>query len=658
MRHLRRCVVILLSVLLATSLLAAPAGAGERDWSWLDSWSSWSGWGSSSSDDDDDDRRSNDDDDDDDRRSNDEDDGRRRSRSRSWSWSNWGRSDRGSADEAAPTTTVPAPTSTTQPPVTAPPTTTPATTEPPVTTTPTTEPPATTEPPVTTTPTTQPSAPVADDVDDDADETETGDESANASLGSLRNVADQIGADELWAAGITGAGVDVAVIDTGIVPLPAFSGDDKIGAVVDLSFEAGSPEATFLDTFGHGTHIAGIIGGLEPGVDPATATTDDFVGIAPGSRLVSVKVGDNTGAVDVTQVIAAIDWVIEHRNAGDLNIRVINLSYGVDNDQDASVDPLVAAVQRAWDAGIVVVVSAGNDGWTSWGLTSPATNPYAIAVGAAEARSNTEFRLPDWTSIGELFTYTDSSFDLFFTSGFTGRLPDLVAPGASIESLRVQGSRIDTQYPSAIVDDELFTGSGSSQAAAVVTGAVALLLEQRPELTPDQVKALLTSTANDIPWTVSVSAGAGVLDVAAAAAAPTPDADAVRQTGVRSTGLGSLDETRGGDFVTFLEQTVSGALTAWGTEWDPTTGVDAETLASIPVDAAWTGASWAGASWAGVSWAGASWAGVSWAGVSWAGASWAGASWAGASWAGASWAGASWAGASWAGASWANANWG
>ncbi|MDH3682788.1 MAG: S8 family serine peptidase, partial [Acidimicrobiia bacterium] len=186
-----------------------------------------------------------------------------------------------------------------------------------------------------------------------------------AALGSMYNVVDQIGARKLWQAGITGRGVDVAVIDTGVAPVPALLGADKVGAMVDLSFESSVPEAAYLDTYGHGTHMIGIIAGREPGAEPATAhqRPGELLGVAPDARIVSVKVGDNTGAVDVSQVIAAIDWVVQHRNTGDLNIRVINLSYGTDSTQDYRIDPLAAAVERAWHAGIVVVVPSGNDGW-------------------------------------------------------------------------------------------------------------------------------------------------------------------------------------------------------------------------------------------------------------------------------------------------------
>ncbi len=459
--------------------------------------------------------------------------------------------------------------------------------------------------------------------------TPTGDDLGQVK-GSMGAVIKQIGAKSLWRQGFTGQGVHVAVIDTGVAPVPALLGPDKVVAMVDLSFEAEIPEAVYLDTNGHGTHMAGIIAGD----DPATG----FVGVAPDAGIVSVKVGDNTGAVDVSQVIAGIDWVIEHRNAtpkngkDGLNIRVINLSYGTDSTQGYIDDPLARAVERAWHAGIVVVVAVGNDGRPEKGLANPARDPYVIAVGAAELTKN------------------GVSSAKFSTSGDEVRNPDIIAPGVSIQSLRAPGSRIDIEHPEGYVDETLFTGSGSSQAAAVVSGAVALLLEARPELTPDQVKALLTSTAARVPGDITF-VGHGIIDIAAAAAAPTPG-DEATQNWPRSTGLGSLEAARGNDHVTINGVLLQGEITAIGTPWNPQTWIEASSTDTTWTDAKWTKDNWTGASWTGASWTGASWTGASWTGASWTGASWSGASWTGASWSGASWSGASWSGASWSGASW------
>jgi serine protease AprX len=478
--------------------------------------------------------------------------------------------------------------------------------------------------------------------------------------GSLYNVVDQVGARSLWERGITGEGVDVAVIDTGVAPVPALTGSDKVGAMVDLSFEAEVPEATYLDTHGHGTHMAGIIAGSDPGGDPATASQrpDEFHGVAPDARIVSVKVGDNTGAVDVSQVIAGIDWVIEHRNEGDLDIRVLNLSYGTDGDQDYRLDPLAHAVERAWNAGIVVVAAAGNDGWQHPGLANPANDPFVISVGAAQALKNGWFWIPEWASGGELFTQdTEGQWKGFWDEGYAGRYPDLVAPGASIESLRVPGSRVAAEHPEGYVNDTILRGSGTSQAAAVVSGAVALMLEDRPRLKPDQVKALLMGSASELPFVLRTQQGAGLLDVSGAVEADKPRNRDVKQDWDRSTGTGSLEASRGSVHVAVNGEDVLGEVTVWGDAWDPEAWVEAGALGSSWTGGEWNGSSWTGSSWTGSSWTGSSWTGSSWTGSSWTGSSWTGSSWTGSSWTGSSWTGSSWTGSSWTGSSWTGDGW-
>lgn len=204
---------------------------------------------------------------------------------------------------------------------------------------------------------------------------------------------------------------------------------------------------------------------------------------APASRIVSVKVAGATGQTDVAQVIAGIDWVIDHRNDNGLNVRVLNLSFGVAGVASSAGDPLSAAVERASDAGIVVVAAAGNRGNGANGLDSPAISPYVIAVGAIQ----------QFEGSGK----TDKIAALS-SSGNATRTPDVVAAGRSILSLRVPGSMLDQLYPSAIVGDRYFRGSGTSQSAAVVSGFAAALLSRNPLLTPDQVKYLLEHYAKDL----------------------------------------------------------------------------------------------------------------------------------------------------------------
>ena len=297
--------------------------------------------------------------------------------------------------------------------------------------------------------------------------------------GSLYNVARRIGAADLPGTA-TGRGVDVALIDTGVVDVPGLAASDvEIGP--DFSFEDVVPDLRGRDTMGHGTHLAGIIAGRDAAwvAGDHQRRPDRFLGIAPDAGLVSVKAGAADGAVDVTQIIAAINWVIANKDTDGRHIRVLNLSFGTDGTQDYRSDPLAYAVERAWRAGIVVVVAGGNDGWSTSRLTNPAQDPFVLAVGSSQAVNGKE-SVPS--------SYSNGTLD--------GRAVDLAAPGRSIVSLRNPGSSSDEVNAGGRTGDTLVRASGTSQAAAVTSGAAALLLSARPELTPDQVKQVLMQSAD------------------------------------------------------------------------------------------------------------------------------------------------------------------
>jgi subtilisin family serine protease len=449
---------------------------------------------------------------------------------------------------------------------------------------------------------------------------------------SLFHLADTVQAKQLWGEGWSGAGVDVAVVDSGVVPVNGLTSPGKVVNGPDLSFESGEAGARHLDTYGHGTHMAGIIAGRDDAVPTPVrdAPHDRFVGIAPDARIVNIKVADSAGATDVSQVIAAIDWIVQHGRSNGLNIRVLNLSFGTDGVQDYRLDPLAHAVEEAWRRGVVVVTAAGNDGYGDARMNNPAYDPYVIAVGGSDGRgtvSPSDDVVAGWSSRGDVT-----------------RRPDLVAPGQSVVSLRDPGSRIDLDHPGGRVGERFFRGSGTSQATAVVSGGAALLLQQRPELTPDQVKTLLTATARRLPHADPATQGAGLLDVKAAAAAPTPT---TAQSWSRSLGTGSLELARGSSHVTVNGTTVTGEQSVFLTTWDALGWVS-----SLAGGTAWSGGSWTGNSWTGNSWTGGEWLGNSWTGNSWTGNSWTGNSWTGNSWTGNSWTGNSWTGDNWSSAGW------
>ena len=241
---------------------------------------------------------------------------------------------------------------------------------------------------------------------------------ADLPLGSMYHLVDQVGVRDLWQRGITGAGVNVALIDTGVAPVDALA--DQVVATVDLSSEQGDPADAFVDNFGHGTHLAGIIAGRDPGADPTVAADrpDWFLGVAPDAGVVSVKVAGRDGSVSPGSLLTGIDWVVDH--ADELDIGVITLALDTDTGASYRADPVAAALERAWDAGIVVVTAAGNGGAESGGLGSPAHDPFVIAVAGVEAAAD-GFVVPDWASRGD-----DS------------RRPDIAAPGSHIVSLRAR----------------------------------------------------------------------------------------------------------------------------------------------------------------------------------------------------------------------------
>jgi serine protease AprX len=457
--------------------------------------------------------------------------------------------------------------------------------------------------------------------------------------GSMPWITNNItGADDFWRAGYDGTGIDIALIDTGVVPVDGLTYPGKVINGPDLSFESQSDELRYLDTYGHGTHLAGIIAGRDNGGGST------FSGMAPGARLVNVKVADSRGAVDVSQVIAAIDWVVQHRNDNGMNIRVISLAYGTDSIQPYQIDPLAYAVEQAWNAGIVVVTAAGNDG-NAAPLRNPAVDPFVIAVGAAE---NSSSHISGVTS--------------FSNCGTGERFVDLVAPGRSILSLRNPGSYADHHYPEAAVDGTYFLGSGTSQAAAVVAGGAALLLDQRPELSPNQVKALLKDNAVWIDGVDPYCQGGGALYLGSIIKDRTPRNASTNQTYEPSTGTGSLEAARGRNHVAHDGYTLVGEIDIMASPWtgycdDGGTCVDTLWEGGDFNGVTWSGLSWSGLSWSGLSWSGVSWSGLSWSGLSWSGLSWSGLSWSGLSWSGLSWSGLSWSGLSWSGNTWSGVSW-
>jgi serine protease AprX len=325
---------------------------------------------------------------------------------------------------------------------------------------------------------------------------------------------------------------------------------------------------------------------------------------------------------------------------------VLSIAFGTDGTQSSTLDPLTHAIENAWRAGITVVVSGGNGGDTRPSLDNPARDPFVIAVGADDTH-------------GTAGT-ADDTIPVFSSKGSSTRHVDVVAPGQSIVSLRNPGSVVDVEYPGARVDSRFFKGSGTSQATAVVSGAVALMLQQRPDLTPDDVKRMLMTTAQPVVGAPTAT-GAGLINVLAAAAAPRP---LLAQAFSKSTGLGSLEASRGTHHV---GQQGTGDLTGerdiFGKAWQPAAWAARSSIGTAWNGGVWNGTTWAddccwsgNALWSSQSWSSQSWSSQSWSSQSWSSQSWSSQSWSSQSWSGGAWSSQSWSSQSWSGSSWSSAS--
>jgi serine protease AprX len=477
-----------------------------------------------------------------------------------------------------------------------------------------------------------------------------GDYDPATDVNSMAGTTEYTGAQEWWAAGYTGQGIDVALIDSGVSPVEGLNTPGKVVYGPDLSLESQAPNLTNLDTFGHGTFMAGLIAGRDSAMTEPyhQAPTSAYRGMAPDARIVSIKVATADGGTDVSQVIAAIDWVVQHRHDGDLNIRVLNLSYGTNSSQWFGVDPLAYAVEQAWDAGIVVIAAAGNSGYQARGsspaLANPAYDKRIIAVGASDSHgtaTRADDTVPEWSAAAK----TGSA-----------RPPDFVAPGTHIQGLRVVGSYIDTYVDGkTLLGDRFMRGSGTSEAAAIASGGAALMLEKFPNATPDQVKRLMKMTAYDMPLegrTGTMGSGEFRLSTMLGYSLPI-----FVQTITPAVGGGSIEEARGSDHLTRDGVVLRGEQDIFGKPLNSVAHAVLEAARIAWSGGTWNGSIWTGSSWSGSSWSGSSWSGNSWSGNSWSGSSWSGNSWSGNSWSGNSWSGSSWSGNSWSGSSWSTAGW-
>jgi serine protease AprX len=368
-------------------------------------------------------------------------------------------------------------------------------------------------------------------------------------------------ATEVWIQGPLyrqGSGVTIAVVDSGVAAIPDLEG--RLIGSVNFNHNAHSAN----DKYGHGTFVAGLAGG------DGTASSGAYMGIAPQANILNVRVSDDQGMSAESDVVNGLQWILD--NKAQFNIRVVNLSLNSGMMQSYHTSPLDAAAEILWFNNIVVVVSAGNNG--SSDLFPPANDPFVITVGATDDHNTVNLN--------------DDRVAPFSAYGVDERgqiKPDLVAPGKDIIGPLPQNGTltIGTQHGDKRVNENYFRMSGTSLAAPMVSGAVALLLQGEPNLNADQVKYRLKATAvnNTRGWNAytATKAGAGILDAFAAVNTAT---SAAANAGLPASHL------------------------LWTGDHPPN----------------WGSANWSSVDWASVDWASVDWASVDWASVDWASDYW------------------------------------
>jgi serine protease AprX len=404
----------------------------------------------------------------------------------------------------------------------------------------------------------------------------------------------EVDAPRAWSLlGVTGRGVGVAVVDSGVYAHADLAG--RIVAAIDFTSVAPTVSNIPLnDLGGHGTHVAGLIAG------DGTRSGGLYTGVAPNANIIDVRVIDAHGGSNVSVILRGLQWVLANRAT--YNIKVVNLSLGATATGSYKSDLMATAAEILTFSGVTVVVSAGNTGPFAGTVTTPATDPYVITVGALDD-NGTPLR-------------TDDLMATFSSRGRTSfdnlSKPDLVAPGRRVVSLRAPGSELDALYPdrqvtvAGALSADYYRLSGTSMAAPVVAGTIALMYERNPGLTAAQVKKRLKTTATALSFGTAYDRGAGLVNAYGAASSINPD---------REYGADRVSDAFAKDMRVFIQGQPfvwrdlahHGGVDSAGTTWEGVT---------------WENVRWDSVTWENVTWEGFSWEGVTWEGVTWETVTW------------------------------------
>jgi serine protease AprX len=402
-----------------------------------------------------------------------------------------------------------------------------------------------------------------------------------------------INARSVWTQlGVTGRGVGVAVVDSGVAAHPDLAGR----VVASIDFTSANPQVTttLSDPGGHGTHVAGLIAG------DGKSSGGAFTGVAPNAHIVSVRVFDANGYATLSTVLQGLQWIVNNRST--YNIRVANLSFGATPTGSYRTDLLATAVEVLTFANVTVVAAAGNGGPGPGTVTTPGYDPFVITVGAADTTLSTTpgaATVPSWSARGPtLFDGHDK--------------PDVVAPGRKLIGPLASAGTLAALYPERIVTalgalmPSYYSMSGTSMSTALVSGTVALMLERNPSLTPRQVKTRLKDTAIELAYTPEMAMGAGMVNALSAVGSNTSSGSYTSQA-VSDSFARDMYGSLLGQTIMWRSLSSNGGLDSAGIPWSNIT---------------WNNITWNNITWNNIVWEAFTWTNITWQNITWQNVTW------------------------------------